>query len=238
MIAPRRPSATTTPQKGILRSPLVLLGLGLLGVVGIVVVVIVVAGGFLSRTSDSLWDYGQKRIAADIADPELRGITRALSSSLHNKAIDQVAPRDLRGRRGLSMPDPEPYYSALRSLIRDELRPMDGAGRFDESILKDFWESRNCKEWTSYVVHLKSDGTYRDAAFDLSDSRYENLSPMPGGTWRYNAGILTWRMAGSQDDPNSVVRKGPNGFVLKEGDGSYTYFRRLSPPPGLAAKLR
>ena len=119
MIAPRRPSAATTPQKGILRSPLVLLGLGLLGVVGIVVVVIVVAGGFLSRTSDSLWDYGQKRIAADIADPELRGITRALSSSLHNKAIDQVAPRDLRGRRGLSMPDPG---AARRRLVPEPSR--------------------------------------------------------------------------------------------------------------------
>ena len=132
------------------------------------------------------------------------------------------------------MPDPEPYYGALKSLIREELQKMDGGGTpFDAASLADFWECRDCEKGTSLIVHLKRDGTYRDAGFDLSDHGCDRPGPVSGGTWQYKAGVLTWRDAKGQDDPNPVVRRGALGFVLKEQDGSYTHFKRIRPLAGV-----
>jgi hypothetical protein len=217
----------------------VLLGIAaLVGLAAFVIVFSLVAGSYMSGKSDSLWDYAQKRIAADVADPETRGITLALARRLHLKAVHQSTPVDLRGRRGLSMPDPEPYYAALQSLIREELRWLEHGGSFNEIMLKDYWERQDSLSRTAYVVHLKSDGTYRDAAFDIADHRYETPSPMQGGTWQYKGGVLTWRGGRGKDDPNPVVRKSPYAFVLKEMDGHYTYFRQINAPPGLRELLR
>jgi hypothetical protein len=205
----------------------------------VVVAICMVAAYYQSGKADSLLDTARGRITAEIADPETRGVTLVLARALHNKAIDLTAPRDIRGRRGISLPDLEPYYQALRSLVREELQKMEDKARFfDETTLMDFWVRQDYESGTAYVVHLKRDGTCRDAAFRSEDHRYEDPSPMKGGTWNYKAGILTWRGGRGEDDPNQVVRKGILAFVLKEMDGSYTYFRRISPPPALAEKLR
>jgi hypothetical protein len=225
-------------RRGLLASPIVRWGLAALGSAAILLVVILALGAFMSGRAEDLLEYGRKRTAADISDPETRGVTLALVRALHNKAIHQSVPRDLRGRQRISMPDPEAYYGALRTLIGDELRTMEGGPPFDSATLAGFWESKDCGKGTAYVVHLKRDGTFRDAAFELADSGYRIPTPMDGGTWQYKAGVLTWRAAGGQDDPNPVVRKGALGFVLREMDGSYTYFHRIAPPPTLAQRLQ
>jgi hypothetical protein len=221
-------------RKGLFASPILRWGVLIGGVLVVLVGVIFVIGLSLEGDSKSLLEYARKRITADVADPEERRIALVLARTLHLRAINEATPRDLRGRRGLRMPAASPYYETLQSLISESLKGLNSTGRLDPTFLSDFWESRESEKEAVYVVHLKKDGTYRDAVYNIHDSEYEHPQDGGSGTWDLKERVLTWHNAKEKDDPNPVVRWGNNAFILKEADGSYSYFHRI----GLRKKIR
>jgi len=181
----------------------------------------------------SFWEYAEKRISAEVADPEARAVALVVARACHGRAMSEAAPRDLRGRKRLDAVSKPQYFEVLLRLTTEELKGLDGQGPPDRRTIAEFWTRRDYANDQIYAVHLKDDGTYRQAVYDIIDDGLERPLAQDSGTWQLKDNVLTWRYDG-RDDPNPVVRWGRNAFILKETDGSYTYWLNA----GSSARLR
>jgi hypothetical protein len=227
----RRP-ASPPPKKGLLRSATFRYAVA-------IVALIAVACVLFKRQeagADALWGKVRDRITAETSNLEGRGVLLAVAQAHHLAAVDAATPRDLRGRRSFEIPDEEEYAAILLRRSAGELQGMEAGAPPQAAVLEGYWERLNCENGTRYLVHLRRDGTYRDAHSTLRSPDYSLATP-GSGTWNFQKGVLTWRSKGGQDDPNPIVRWGFGGFVLREMDGRYTYFRKISPPSKVASLL-
>lgn len=186
--------------------------------------------------ADALWGKARARITAEISDPEARGVAIAVAQAYHLEAVDAAIPRDFRHRRSFEIPDELKYTERLLRRAADDVEAMAIGAPPNAGLLEGYWERIEVEKETSYLVHLRRDGTYRDAGTTLRGPDYSFATP-GSGTWSFQKGVLTWRAKGERDDPNPVVRWSHSKFVLREMDGRYTYFRKISPPPKVANLL-
>ena len=227
----RRPGPPPA-QKGLLRSATFRYAVA-------IVALIVVACGLFKRQeagADALWGKVRDRITAETPNLEGRGVLLAVAQAHHLAAVDATTPRDLRGRRSFEIPDEEEYAAVLLRRAAGELQGMEAGAPPQAAVLEGYWERLNCENGTRYLVHLRRDGTYRDVHSTLRSPDYSLETP-GSGTWNFQKGVLTWRSKGGQDDPNPIVRWGFSGFVLREMDGRYNYFRKTTPPAKVANLL-
>jgi hypothetical protein len=140
--------------------------------------------------------------------------------------MDQATPRDLRGRRKYLSASKATYIRVLLGLIQERFAKMTREPPQHESQLHGYWR-RNSDD-CFYVVHLKSDNTYDQNVYLRSSAGRNNPLETLRGTWKLEDGRIIWHHDG-RPDPNPFVCWSSRDFVIREMDGSFTYWRSTAP---------
>ncbi len=225
----RRSAPRSAPRKG---RPLVKVRAGLAVGFLLLVGLCVITGVLFGQQEEALRIFARERIVATTPAGEQRELRLFLAEELHGKAAWEAAPRDAQGRRKLLGTEHERYFEVLDGLISTRLvafEELSDMPRTAESLVGT-WERVDRANSFRYAVRLYPDGEYEQVVFAESDSNLRVPIETLRGRWEVEGDTIVWHSGGAPDS-NPFIGWTPDDFVIREQDGSLSYFRRLRSQP-------
>ncbi len=184
-----------------------------------------------------LWEYAREQITREISDPQQRQLVLVIAREQHRSAMKDATGTDFRGRKKLFVSSKEQYLKELLVRVSKLIDEMNTGEKPTEQALADgCWRHLNYDKNSKGIVRLRPDHTYAYAVYPLYGDEAEP-DEKHSGRWELRDGSLLWQY-GNKDDLNPFVKYSRRAFVIREQDGSLTYWRHDQPNAELMKILK
>ncbi len=191
---------------------LMLIGFALVGCIGLVF--------FLAwRKDSSLREYAKAKIAAKQFPTEA---DREMAFALADKHHDEVRSltQNENSMSGFFAIRQSEYYDLMNDVIESRLKRMRPPVAVTAANVVGLWTMEGRYHW--YFYDCRKDGSY-NGGFIFKENGKTPVKT--AGTWSVQSQTITWKDA-EGTDPDPIVRLGTNDLVVREFDGSLTFFHR------------